>query len=164
MKLSVQPLTKEEIDLFNREDERAFNVHSRYFPDGIVPGAAEEDRDEYDLGKVMKDPRFTVLSIKDDGRFIGGAIVEDRGGHVFDIGIFFLTVEYQGRGIGKTALEMVEDSFPDAEAFTLVTPSQVIRNAVFYVNKCGYKIVKVVDFDRESNTADYVFEKRRKLQ
>lgn len=160
MHLEIQPLTKEEVDLFNKADEAAFNVHARYFPDGIVPGAAEDDRGEYDLKKVMDDPRYTVLSIKDNGRFVGGAIVQETGKHSREIEIFFLIVEYQSKGIGKEALVLVENYFPDTKVFRLITPSNVVRNAVFYVNKCGYRIVKVVDFDRETNTADYVFEKR----
>ena len=51
MHLEIQPLKKEEADLFSKADEEAFNVHARYFPDGIVPGAAEDDRGEYDLKK-----------------------------------------------------------------------------------------------------------------
>jgi GNAT superfamily N-acetyltransferase len=162
MNLKVQPLKEEEVDLFNKADEAAFNVHARYFPGGIVPGAAEDDRGEYDLRKVMNDPKFTVLSIYDDDRFIGGAIVEDKGQTVKEIEIFFLIVEYQSKGIGKTALELIEDYFPDAGIFRLITPSNVVRNVVFYVNKCGYKVVKVVGYDRDTNTADYVFEKRRR--
>ncbi len=162
MNLSIQRLKKEEVDVFNKADEAAFNVHARYFPEGIVPGAAENDRDEYNLSKIMDDPKFTVLSIKDDGRFIGGAVVEDMGKHVREIAIFFLIVEYQSRGIGKTALDMVEAYFPDTRIFRLITPSNVVRNVVFYVNKCGYRIIKAVDYDREANTADYVFEKRRR--
>ena len=162
MNLEIQLLTREEIDLFNKADEAAFNVHARYFPDGIVPGAAEDDRGEYDLKKVMDDPKYTVLSIKDNGRFIGGAIVEETGKHSREIEIFFLIVEYQSKGIGKEALALVEDYFPDTKVFRLITPSNVVRNTVFYVNKCGYRIVKVVDFDREANTADYVFEKRKR--
>ena len=162
MNLSIQRLKKEEVDVFNKADEAAFNVHARYFPEGIVPGAAENDRDEYNLSKIMDDPKFTVLSIKDDGRFIGGAVVEDMGKHVREIAIFFLIVEYQSRGIGKTALDMVEAYFPDTRIFRLITPSNVVRNVVFYVNKCGYRIIKAVDYDRGANTADYVFEKRRR--
>ena len=160
MNLEIQPLRNEEVDLFNKADEAAFNVHVRYFPDGIVPGAAEDDRGEYDLKKVMEDPRYAVLSIKDNGRFVGGAIVEETGKHSREIDIFFLIVEYQSKGIGKEALALVEDYFPDTKVFRLITPSNVVRNTVFYVNKCGYRIIKVVDFDRETNTADYVFEKR----
>ena len=161
MNINLQPLKKEEIDLFNREDERAFNVHARYFPDGLIPGAAEGDRDEYELSKIIEEPKFTILSIKDGEKFIGGAIVEDMGKGVREIVIFFLIVEYQSKGVGKAALDMVEAYFPEAEVFHLITPSQVIRNTVFYVNKCGYHIVKVVGFDPVSNTADYVFEKKK---
>ena len=79
MNLNLQPLKKEEIDLFNREDERAFNVHARYFPNGPIPGAADDDRDEYELCKIIDDPKFTILSIKDGEKFIGGAIIKDMG-------------------------------------------------------------------------------------
>ena len=162
MNLKVQLLTTEEVDLFNKADEEAFNVHARYFPDGIVPGAAEDDRGEYDLRKVIDDPKFTVLGIYDDDRFIGGAIVEETGKQIREISIFFLILEYQSKGIGKTALELVEAFFPETRVFRLITPSNVVRNVVFYVNKCGYRIVKAVDYDREANTADYVFEKRKR--
>ena len=164
MHLEVQPLKKEEVDLFNKADEAAFNVHARYFPDGIVPGAAEDDRGEYDLKKVMDDPKYTVLSIKDDGRFVGGAIVEEMGKNSREIEIFFLIVEYQSKGIGKEALALVEGYFPDTKVFRLITPSNVVRNVVFYVNKCGYRVVKVVGYDRETNMGDYVFEKRRRIK
>ena len=162
MNLQLRLLTKEEVDLFNKADEEAFNVHDRYFPDGIVPGAAEDDRGEYDLRKVMDDPKYTVLGIYDDVRFVGGAIVEDRGKHVREIEIFFLIVEYQSKGIGKTALELVEAYFPETRVFRLITPSNVVRNVVFYVNKCGYRVIKVVGYDRETNMGDYVFEKRKR--
>ena len=91
------------------------------------------------------------------------AIIKDMGKGVREIGIFFLIVEYQSKGIGKTALDMVEAYFPDTEIFHLITPSQAIRNTVFYINKCGYHIVKVMEFNPTSNTADYVFEKKKQI-
>ena len=157
MNLNLQPLKKEEIDLFNREDERAFNVHARYFPNGPIPGAADDDRDEYELCKIIDDPKFTILSIKDGEKFIGGAIIKDMG-FLRSVGI-----SVASKGIGKTALDMVEAYFPDTEIFHLITPSQVIRNTVFYINKCGYHIVKVMEFNPTSNTADYVFEKKKQI-
>lgn len=122
LNLRLQLLTENEIDLFNKAEEDAFNVHARYFLDGVVPGAVEDDRGEYDLKSVINDSKYTALCIYDDQTFIGGSIVEDLGNDVFDIGIFYLTVEYQSN---------------------------------------GYKIVEVVDFDKEANTADYIFEKNR---
>ena len=161
MNLRLKLLDKSEIPLFNRFEEEAFSVHDKYFPDGIEPGAEYDDREEHDLNTIIDDPMFTVLAIYDGDTFVGGAIVEDKGEYEKDISIFFLIIEYQSKGIGKTALDMVEAYFPDARVFRLITPSQVVRNTVFYVNKCGYRIVKVVNFDKETNTADYIFEKKR---
>ena len=161
MNLKLKLLEKKEIPLFNKSEEEAFRVHDKYFQDGNVPGAEEDVREEHDLNTIIDDSRFTVLAICDDDTFVGGAIVEDQGENEMDIALFFLIVEYQSKGIGKMALDMVEAYFPEAKVFRLITPSQVVRNTVFYVNKCGYHIVKVVDFDKEANTADYLFEKRR---
>ena len=161
MNLRLKLLDKSEIPLFNRSEEEAFSVHDKYFSDGIEPGAEYDDREEHDLNTIIDDPMFTVLAIYDGDTFVGGAIVEEKGDFEKNISIFFLIIEYQSKGIGKTALDMVEAYFPDARVFRLITPSQVVRNTVFYVNKCGYRIVKVVDFNKETNTADYVFEKKR---
>ena len=78
---------------------------------------------------------------------------------MYRIELFYLIIDYQSKGIGKVALGMVEEYFPNAKVFRLITPTQVVRNSVFYINKCGYKIVKVIDFNKEENTADYLFEK-----
>lgn len=159
MNLRLELLKKEEIDLFNRGEERAFDVHAKYFEDGLIPKGDEEEH-KYEPEKLLDNPKFTLLSIKDGEKFIGGAIVEKMEKNVFDIGIFYLIVEYQAKGIGKQALDMIEEYFSYAKKFTLITPSQVLQNTVFYINKCGYNIVKVIDFDREKNTADFIFEKK----
>ena len=46
-----------------------------------------------------------LLSIKDDESLIGGAIVEDMGNHISEIDIFFLTVEYQSKGVTQIGKE-----------------------------------------------------------
>ncbi len=77
-------------------------------------------------------------------------IAFDRGAHL----------RYRTFLFGLIPVALVEDYFPDTKVYRLIIPSNVVRNTVFYVNKCGYRIVKVVGFDRETNMADYVFEKR----
>ena len=121
MNLNLQPLKKEEIDLFNREDERAFNVHARYFPNGPIPGAADDDRDEYELCKIIE-TQIHNLSIKDGENSLEGASIKEYGKRCSGNWNFFLIVEYQSKGIGKTALDMVEAYFPDTEIFHLITP------------------------------------------
>ena len=161
MNLNIRILKKEEIELFNLSEDLAFETQAKYFKDGILPGPREEDNDDYDLNKIIDNPKFTILGIYDNGKFIGGSIVEDMGNNIKEINIFFICVEYQGKGVGKMALEMIENYFKDTKVFRLITPSQVIRNALFYINRCGYNIVEVVDYNKEENTCDFVFEKRR---
>ena len=69
----------------------------------------------------------------------------------------------QGKGLGQKALKMVEDTFPETKIWRLVTPTQVLRNAVFYVNKCGYSIVQVDEYDKNKECGMFVFEKRKEV-
>ncbi len=43
----------------------------------------------------------------------------------------------------------------------MVAPTQVVCNFVFYVNKCGYKIVRVEEVDKRMEHGTFVFEKRK---
>ena len=160
MNLRIALLGKEETKLFKQIHDLAFEVQAKYFKDGVLPGFDEDDK-EFDLSNLIKNPNFTVLGIYNDQTLIGGATIQTMGEQAYEIYEFFIAVEYQNKGIGKVALELVENYFNDAKIFRLITPSQVVRNTVFYVNKCGYQIVKVIDFNKEENCADYVFEKRK---
>lgn len=48
MNLKIELLRKEKIELFSRTHDLAFDVHSKYFKDGIFPEPTEDDK-EYDL-------------------------------------------------------------------------------------------------------------------
>ena len=160
MSVRLELLKKKDLELFEKSHEEAFMVHAKYFKDGLVPGPDQQDEAESFNSLFMRDDT-TFLGIYDDNKFIGGAIVIDEGNYVSEINLFFLIVEYQSKGLGKDILTMVENYFPDTKVFRLITPTQVVRNSVFYINKCGYKIVKVIDFNKEENSADYLFEKVR---
>ena len=77
-----------------------------------------------------------------------------------EVALFFISSQIQGKGYGQKALRMIEESYPEVTTWRLVTPTQVIRNAVFYINKCGYSIVSVVDWDKENECGMFVFEKK----
>lgn len=63
--------------------------------------------------------------------------------------------------MGQNALKMIEDAYPETEIWQLVTPTEVLRNAVFYVNKCGYRIIKIDAYDRSAEHGVFLFEKRK---
>jgi hypothetical protein len=75
--------------------------------------------------------------------------------------LFFISPKCQGKSLGQKALKMVEDTFPETKFWRLITPTQVLRNTVFYINKCGYSIVQVNEYDKEKEYGVFVFEKRK---
>lgn len=64
----------------------------------------------------------------------GGAVVKDISTDKKEIVLFFISPHIQGKSYGQRALKMIEDSYPEVKTWRLVTPTQVLRNAVFYIN------------------------------
>lgn len=55
--------------------------------------------------------------------------------------LFFVSVKYQGKGVGRTALKIIEH-FSRYKNFQIGSPTGNLQ-LCFYVNKCGYKIIRV---------------------
>ncbi len=108
---------------------------------------------------MIANSKFTILLIQKDEEFIRGTIIELKKKNEYDMFEFFIEPAHQVQGIVAYALELVENYFEDAKVFRLITPPQVVRNCVFYVNKCGYQIVKVLDFNKGENYEDYLLKK-----
>jgi ribosomal protein S18 acetylase RimI-like enzyme len=73
--------------------------------------------------------------------------------------------EFQGKGIGTSAMEFVKSCYPDWKRFTLITPVDKQENVRFYTEKCGFGIrsvemdghVQVVRLVLERENPDSVF-------
>ncbi|MDD4070546.1 MAG: hypothetical protein PHF05_08895 [Candidatus Izemoplasmatales bacterium] len=157
--LKLELLKKENVERFNQEQEKAFSIHERFFEEGQILEPEDPNEFDFDAAKILGDKNSTILEIYDGTKYIGGTIVSRIDKSKYDIVLFYLTIDSLGKGLGKNALSLVESYFLDAELFRLITPSAVLYNTVFYVNKCGYKIVEIVGFNKDKNIADFVFEK-----
>ena len=87
-------------------------------------------------------------------------IVKDIEAKTKEILLFFIAPKMQGKNLGQKALDMVENMYPEIRIWRLVTPTQVLRNSVFYINKCGYSIVRVDERNKEKECGMFVFEKK----
>lgn len=161
MNIILKQTREDELTLLTELEVDAFNVQSKYFENGILPPFSEEEKEKNALTTLFKQKNITMLSIHLDNNIVGCAVVKFIDEATNEILLFFISPSYQGNGLGKQALQMVEDTFPDTKIWRLVTPTQVLRNTVFYVNKCGYKIVRVEDFDKQKEHGIFVFEKRK---
>jgi len=79
----------------------------------------------------------TVYRIEVDGKYAGDVILEDRGKGTRSIVDFSLLPEYQGRGVGRAALEQVKEM---GGKLTAVTRKETLN---FFL-KCGFVLKKLI--------------------
>lgn len=63
--------------------------------------------------------------------------------------------------MGLEVWEKVEAMYPDTKVWHTDTPMFSHRNHHFYVNKCGFHIVKIEN-PKDRNGGTYIFEKQMK--
>ncbi len=79
----------------------------------------------------------TVYRIEVDGKYAGDVILEDRGRETKSIIDFSVLPEYQGRGVGRVALEKVKEM---GGKLTAVTRKETLH---FFL-KCGFVLRKLI--------------------
>ncbi len=94
-----------------------------------------------------------------NGRVIGAIIIwiNNSTNHNF-LGNIFIDVDLQDKGIGKKVWEFVEYEFPDTKVWRTETPIFSHRNHNFYVNKCGFHVIKIEN-PKDLLNGSYIFEK-----
>lgn len=157
----IKETVKEELPRLFELEDTAFQVNDKYFKNQQFPTLPEDQLDKYSLKGLFGNEGNTTLSIYHDGELVGCVVVTQIDCITNEIALFFLSVECQGKGIGQKAMREVENYFPNTKIWRLITPTEIVRNAVFYVNKCGYHIIRV-DYEKEREQGMFIFEKHIK--
>ncbi|MBN2113097.1 MAG: GNAT family N-acetyltransferase [Acidimicrobiia bacterium] len=105
--------------------------------------------------RMMRAGRYHAVTV--DGALAGGAIVFGMGGGHFELGRFFLDPSHHRRGIGKRAMALLFAAYPQAQRWTLDTPTWNHRTRAFYE---GHGFVAVGE-RREPGGPDLVLYERR---
>ncbi len=98
---------------------RTFDQDSRLHGQGERGGPPGYDSVAWQIDMMQRGPYFKLV---DRQRIIGGAIVFDYGCGHFELGRIYLDPEFQNRGLGSIAMQLIEQQFPAAERWTLDTP------------------------------------------
>ncbi len=156
--LEFDAFTGSDVETITPIMKRAFDEDTRRHtgkPAGGPPG--------YDDGNFLRQwalhPASVAYRILKDGTPIGAAIVWPKPTGENFLGCLFLDPACQDRGLGLTAWRFIESEYPDAVCWRTETIATSRRNHYFYVNKCGFRIVRI---EGRGDDAQYVMEKRMK--
>ena len=108
--------------------KRAFHTDTEYgrSEPGGPPGY---DSPEWQLEMMEQSTEYVCILDRD--RLIGGMVLFAMGTE-YRLGRIFVDPEYQGKGIGRAALEYLFGHFPWASRWTLTTPDWNRRTRAFY--------------------------------
>jgi len=141
-RLKLVSFKESDVELLTPIMKRAFDEDSRRHlnkESGGPPG--------YDNGDFLKrwalHKDSTAFKIIIDGIPIGAIIVWINSNHENFLGNIFIDPDYQDKGIGLEIWKKIESMYPNTIIWRTATPGFSKRNHNFYVNKCGFKIVKI---------------------
>ncbi|WP_319580198.1 GNAT family N-acetyltransferase [uncultured Methanospirillum sp.] len=106
---------------------------------------------------VLEDVQATPLVFYQEEKMVGGAVVKLKEDNNNELDLLFVDLDHLDKGIGYRAWLEIEKRYPQTKTWTTVTPPCLIRNVYFYVNKCGFHIIRIDD--PKSDDSMFVFQK-----
>ena len=135
--VTLGAVAPQDMPSFKRRLQNAFTAAAkeafRDFPGAIPP--------ERDIAESLSAPGAEALQILRAGEPVGGAIVSGDGARKL-LDFIFIETGRQGESLGLAAWNAIEQRYPEATHWELVTPYHERRNIHFYVNKCGFAITE----------------------
>ena len=105
---------------------------------------------------IREFPKFLIMC---DGRPVGCISCKAVETGLYEVGCLCVIPEFQGKGIGTTAMQFAKSHFKDWKRFTLITPVDKEQNVRFYTEKCGFKI-QSTEMDGNVKVVRFVLERR----
>lgn len=154
--LQFEPFLESDIPVFTPIMKRAFDDDMLRHT-GIPQGGP----DGYDNGDFLRKwyvgNGSKAYKVAKDGVFIGAINVWINQKGVNFLGNMFVDPDCQDKGIGASMWRFIESKYP-AEIWRTETPAFSRRNHNFYINKCGFKVIKIENPKRSSG-GSYILEK-----
>ncbi|NLN47140.1 MAG: GNAT family N-acetyltransferase [Clostridiaceae bacterium] len=157
--LTFHPLKEEDIEPLTRIMKRAFDEDTRIHLDRESGGPPGYDNGEF-LRKWGLHPHSTAFRIQSGDRTVGAVIVWiNRKTGVNQLGNVFVDPDSQNLGMGMRIWTAVEAMFPDTRVWQTETPGFSRRNHHFYVNKCGFHVIRIEN-PKDPEERSFILEKR----
>ena len=144
MELKLIRLEELYINELTKIMERAFDEDTR-----IHLGEEKGGPDGYDDGSFLRKwglhKKASSYCIFLNKQLIGGVILWINEDNNNFLGNIFIDPIYENQGLGTKVWNMIEKLYPNTKTWNTETPIFSSRNHNFYVNKCGFHIVKIDD-------------------
>ena len=117
-----------------------------FYTDYLIYGRSPEYKRSYEsmLNDVVKN---IVYKIVIDDKLVGDIIVKNQGQGTYTLDSLCVIPQFENRGIGKAAIQFIEEVTTDAAHWIATTPADKRRNNSFY-KKAGYsRINEYMDGD-----------------
>ena len=120
-------------------------------------GVNHNPEDLPSIDGILEKSEETPLVFYQDETMVGGAVLTIHEDNNNILSLLFVDSNNLDRGIGYRAWLEIENRYPQTKTWTTVTPPCLMRNVYFYVNKCGFHIIRVDD--PKSDEPMFVFQK-----
>lgn len=155
--LQFRDFEETDVPLFTGIMKRAFDEDTRRHLGEESGGPPGYDNGDF-LRKWALDKNSTAYTIFKENVPIGVIIVWINGNNENFLGNIFVDPDFQDQGIGSLIWKFIEHKFPETKVWRTETPGYSKRNHNFYVNKCGFKIVKI-EHPGDRYEESYIMEK-----
>lgn len=133
---------EKDIEILTPIMKRSFDEDARRHLNQDTGGPEGYDNGEF-LRKYALNENSTAYKISKEGKPIGAIIVWINKNNENYLGNMFIDTALQDKGLGTIVWKFIESEYPKTIIWRTDTPGFSKRNHNFYVNKCGFKIVKI---------------------
>lgn len=158
--LQFEIIKEEDINILTPIMKRAFDEDANRHLNEPEGGPTGYDNGNF-LRKYALDKTSQAYKISKDGKPIGAVIVWINSNNVNFLGNIFVDSSIQDKGLGLLIWRSIEQMYPETIKWCTETPGFSKRNHHFYVNKCGFKIVRIKN-PRDKYNESYIMEKEMK--
>ncbi|MBP7175531.1 MAG: GNAT family N-acetyltransferase [Thermoclostridium sp.] len=142
--LTFTAFDKSDVEILTPIMKRAFDEDSRRHLNEPTGGPDGYDNGDF-LRKYALNKKSDAYKVSWNGKPVGAVIVWINKDNINYLGNIFIDPDLQDKGFGKKVWGYIENKYPDTIIWRTETPGFSKRNHHFYVNKCGFKIVRIVN-------------------
>lgn len=153
--ITIVPMNADNFDAAKKMMEKSFATTMVDLPKNS--DTKDHDHDLPSIDGILEKPEETPLLFYQEGKMVGGAVLILNSDDNNILTLLFVDPTCFDKGIGYRAWMEIEKRYPRTKTWTTETPTFLKKNVTFYVNKCGFHIIRVTD--PKNDESMFVFQK-----